>query len=154
MVWLRTVIWMSDHKPLRAFASGVAALIAAAAAAYLLWEQKHPDGHTGWQLWCILIISAIGILSAVARIVRIFTIDGYEARERRVNLALRALAWSVHDITASPQDQTDRNDPDLVRALGCSAWIVTGQVRPKRMCRIGRERVNVIPVPSKIDLPN
>ncbi len=67
------------------------------------------------------------------------------------------MAWSVHDdVHAQPAAAGDPADPrpvhELVRTLGCSAWIVTGGgLRPQRLCRIGRERVDARPVPSSID---
>jgi hypothetical protein len=154
MLWLRTVVWLADHKPARALASGFGALVAAAAAFYLLWEQKHPDGHGGWQVACILVTGLIAVLSALVRIVRIYTIDNFEARQARVQNALRALAWGVHDDvqTLAPADgPAERAATDLVRTLGCSVWIVGGApLGRKELVRIGRERVNRRPVPSSI----
>ena len=154
MLWLRSVVWLTDHKPARALASGLGALVAAAAAFYLLWQQYHPDGHTGWQLACILTTGLIAVLSALVRIVRIYTIDNFEARQARVHNALRALAWGVHDdvqkLTAADRPEV-LAATDLVRMLGCSVWVVAGALsRRKELVRIGRERVNRRPVPSNI----
>lgn len=157
MIWLRTVVWLADHKPARALGSGVGALVAAAAAFYLLWAQWHPDGHSGWQLTCILVTGLIAVLSALVRIVRIYTIDNFEARQARVLNALRALAWGVHDdvraLAAAPGavTATAAAADELVRTLGCSVWIVGGgRFRSRQLVRIGRERVNRRPVPSHI----
>jgi hypothetical protein len=166
MTWLRTVVWLADHKPARALGSGVGALLAAAAAFYLLWAQWHPDGHTGWQLTCIVVTGLIAVLSALVRIVRIYTIDNFEARQARVLNALRALAWGVHDdvrtlasgSTTAPGTTAPGTTPaaaaaadELVRTLGCSVWIVGGgRFRAQQLVRIGRERVNRRPVPSHI----
>lgn len=134
--------WLSDWRGLRAWISGLGAGAAAIAGGYLIWVQLYPaDKHGGLHLAAIIVVTAVALGSALARPLRIHTLDRADRQRDKVADALRMLPWAAHDLT-------DGEVP--VRPLGASAWLIVLTLRGQRLHRIARERINQTPGPSKI----
>lgn len=130
-----------EWRTVRGWVSATGAVIAALATVYLGVIQEHPKWHNdAGQLAAIAVVGAVAVVSAIARPVRIFAIEKYEQNRHSIEVALRGLAWAVHEHTGGVVP---------VQPLGASAWVIRG-IFHKRLHRVARERVTDYPVPSDV----
>jgi hypothetical protein len=136
--------WLAERSGLRAWLSAFGRGAAALASAYLVWAQLTPQlqrDHPTLGLGAVLVVGGIAVLSALARPVRIHTVDRLDRQREKVAATLRLLPWAVHE---------QSRDVVPVRPLGASAWVVVTTLRGRRLHRIAKERVNQTPGPSQV----
>lgn len=138
--------WRVVHWPtVRAWVSAAGGVAAAGATWYLARANLDPGfGNRGGQLIAIAVVGAVGVVSALARPLRVYFMEQYDRHQEKVSKAMRGLPWTVNALTHID-----------VKPLGASAWVVRGWTiegwRPRRkLHRLARERVNDMPAPSGI----
>lgn len=128
---------------MRAWLSSIGGLLATAASTFLVLANGRPP--PSWatpheKLAAIGVVGSVAAGSAFARPLRIYLTDVDVATAARVAVALRILAWTVHD-----------QFPELpIREIGASAYLVRGFTGSQRLRRIVRERVNDWPDESGV----
>lgn len=132
-----------EWRVVRAWVSAAGGVLAALATIYLGVARENPAWkNRGGEIAALGVVGSIAVISAISRPIRIFAIGAYEKNLHKIEVALRGLAWAVHEHTGAVVP---------VKPLGASAYKIRGwRDGKKHLYRIARERVTDYPVPSDI----